>query len=380
MAAGRGTAQDAAFGKGNAIVNTSVTSRTVNGRTNGHESSVHSPTRYRVTADPFFRFQPDSTVEVRSAAKTLLLPQEAFQTLMQFVEPRTLDEVLERMPGLSRDDLATLVDALEEHELVARVRSEAAVDARDDALVDGTRFLDLFRAGVFDDDANLGALAHHLADGRAIVIPDALRSDVAERIHAELSGDLKWQAVEEFDQISHFKFRSLDFERHIPPSALEVRSLANAASTKRLMSRISGRDCEGKAEFSCSWYRPGDFTHPHDDNQAHRSIAAVLNLSKDWDPKWGGSLFWAPSGSHIVPRFNTLTLFNVAATSVHQVIPVSPLALQKRLTLNIWWTNQRPPPILNKAHLARSNADGAGITPHAYGRSPAPLPHGIVAV
>ncbi len=336
--------------------------------------------RYVVASTPLFRFLGDGMVEVHTTKK-LLVPQEVFRALMTFEEPRTIAEAHARTSNLTPDELETIVEMLVDRELLARVLPAHMAALPEDVEVEGTRFSDLFRPGVFDDPEAFAVMSGHLAAGRALVIPDALRPDLAERIHAELySDDLKWQVIEEFDQISHFRFRSLDFERHLPPSALEVRSVARAPSTKEMIARLSGRDCSGHLEFGSSWYRGGDYTHPHDDAQPHRSVAAVLNLSKDFSPEWGGSLFWAPNGTYIEPRFNTLTLFNVSLAAVHQVIPVSPLAHRKRLTLNMWWCNRTPPPRIDKALKKKSRANHAGVTPHAYGTAPEQLAHRIMAV
>lgn len=329
------------------------------------------PARYRITPEAFFRFLGSGMVEVR-ATKKLLLPQEIFRVLTMFEEPRTIDEAAAHA-ATPREAISDAVAMLVDRELLT-IEAPSAPSPE-------TPFAAFCRHGVFDDESSIATMARHLGNGRALVIPDVLRADVAERVYEELSSDdLRWQSVEELDQIAHFRFRSLDLERHLPPSALALRAAAAAPTTKALMSRLTDRDCSGVPEFSASWYRPGDYTHPHDDAQPHRSVVAVLNLSKNWRPEWGGSLFWAPSGASIEPRFNTMTLFVVRRESVHQVIPVSPLAQAKRLTLNIWWTNRTPPPPIDKTKMRTSRADESGVTPSKYGASPEPLAHRIVAL
>ena len=343
-------------------------------------TEVAHETRYALASTPLYRFLGDGMVEVHTTKK-LLVPRDAFDVLMLFAEPLTVAEAQRRTPGYSYDDVLAIVGMLHDRELVVPAPAAHMAPIPEDTEVDGKKFADLFRRDVFDASGAFAGIAEHLAAGRAIVIPNALRPAVADELHDELyRDDVRWQVVEEFDQISHFRFRSLDLDSHLPPAALAVRSLARAPSTKAMMERLSGRDCSGHLEFSSSWYRPGDYTHPHDDAQSHRSVVAVLNLSKDWNPEWGGGLFWAPNGTLIEPRFNTLTLFNVSRAAVHMVIPVSPLAHKKRLTLNMWWCNRSPPPPIDKTHGKHSRANAAGITPHAYGAAAVELAHGIMAL
>jgi hypothetical protein len=88
-------------------------------------------------------------------------------------------------------------------------------------------------------------------------------------------------------------------------------------------------------------YRPGQFLRVHDDQHAGegRRYAYVINLSRDWEPDWGGLLhFTDASGAMVesfVPRFNSLSLFKVPMA--HHVGLVAPWAREPRLAITGWW-------------------------------------------
>jgi hypothetical protein len=84
-------------------------------------------------------------------------------------------------------------------------------------------------------------------------------------------------------------------------------------------------------------YKPADYASPHTDFMQMRSTAFLWNLSKDWDPSWGGAFYWSPAGNmedgFHYPAFNTLLLFLPTPSSVHMVTPVTKNAKGKRLVL-----------------------------------------------
>lgn len=334
---------------------------------------MSEPTKFVVAPEPFFRFLPNGQVEARTRTKVLLIGLPAYRVLLELNEPRTFDEVLARVETtLTRSELADIVLQLEERALLTRVVAEDVPTSEDE----DQGFVKLFRPGTFDDPAVVGRVAEQLAAGRAVVIPDVFVEDVAEHVYEDLENNMRWRALEETEFFAHFRFRNADLDRYFPPSIAELKGLFGTHSAKRLMATLSGRNCNGALEFGASWYMPGDHTHPHDDNWSHRSIVGIWNFSKNWNPVWGGSLFWAPSATHITPQFNCLTLFNVTSESVHQVCIVSPFAQRKRLTVNAWWTNESTPPQIGRE---RKGPDD-GIYPPAYGSGHVSLTAGIVAV
>ena len=87
-------------------------------------------------------------------------------------------------------------------------------------------------------------------------------------------------------------------------------------------------------------YRPGHFLRYHTDvdSSEGRRYAYVLNLSRDWQPDWGGLLQFVADDGGIVdtflPRWNSLSLFRVPAG--HVVSQVAPWADVDRLAITGW--------------------------------------------
>ena len=82
-------------------------------------------------------------------------------------------------------------------------------------------------------------------------------------------------------------------------------------------------------------------------------MAFVWHLTKDWDPKWGGDLYWCRAHHFVTPSFNTLALFTVGPDSAHFVTHVAPGARSKRLAINGWWTGRK--------QVAAGRGTGAGL-------------------
>ena len=98
-----------------------------------------------------------------------------------------------------------------------------------------------------------------------------------------------------------------------------------------------------KIDMAAYVYGLGDFLLPHDDQVENRIIAYSLHLTPDLEENDGGSLdlFEAKKQGKsqlvksIIPKFNSLNMFEVSATSWHQVSEV--LTDIQRLTLTGWY-------------------------------------------
>ena len=221
-------------------------------------------------------------------------------------------------------------------ELVRRLVGDGVlIEASSTQGSDGGGLVERLNAELFSDAAHeqIGA---HLAAGRAVVIPDAFDLEWAEELHRELMSCTRWQLYE--GVTPRFSHHNLYDPRAFPPALLDCRRRFESADAKALAARWSGRNCDGELQFGASNYLAGDHSLPHTDSAMRRHVAFIWHLTKDWQPSWGGSLFWCPTGAEVVPRFNSLTLFNVTSSSVHFVAPVSPYARGQRLTINGWWT------------------------------------------
>lgn len=97
-------------------------------------------------------------------------------------------------------------------------------------------------------------------------------------------------------------------------------------------------------ELFASWYDGGDFLSPHSDGP-NGVLGFVYNLSKDWKPQYGGNLHFQDNFDQNViqkinvPKFNTLTMFDLATTMghMHYVSEVVKDVPAKRLAFAGWW-------------------------------------------
>jgi Rps23 Pro-64 3,4-dihydroxylase Tpa1-like proline 4-hydroxylase len=140
----------------------------------------------------------------------------------------------------------------------------------------------------------------------------------------------------EFQYRHHNLYRAAEY----PDALLHCRELFDAPEAKLWASSIVGSICD-KTIFSASLYLSGDYSLPHDDcvqsQSGCRKVAFIWHLTKGWDARWGGALYWSPTRDYIQPSFNTLYIFRVSAQSVHLVTQVNRKAKAKRLTINGWW-------------------------------------------
>jgi hypothetical protein len=201
-----------------------------------------------------------------------------------------------------------------------------------------SEFLALFNPGIFDDARAKAGMQSQLARGRALVIPNAFRSEVADAVHAELDASKRWRPYEGAYPHFHYRHHNLYSDDEIPERARDVRRIFDSEEAKEVIGALAARDCAGPLDFGASLYLPGDHSLPHQDFGLGRSVAFVWHLTKRWDASWGGGLFWCPSGTTLIPQFNCLTLFTVSSRSSHFVTVVSPHAREKRLSINGWWT------------------------------------------
>jgi Rps23 Pro-64 3,4-dihydroxylase Tpa1-like proline 4-hydroxylase len=72
----------------------------------------------------------------------------------------------------------------------------------------------------------------------------------------------------------------------------ETDAIFNHPKTYEWIAGMSGRVTHGENKGAASRYFPGDFSMPHADFYDMRTVAYVWHLSKDWNPNWGGALYW----------------------------------------------------------------------------------------
>lgn len=115
----------------------------------------------------------------------------------------------------------------------------------------------------------------------------------------------------------------------------------NSPAFLEAMREITGVASIRKADAQATCYRPGHFLRHHDDSRQGdqlREVAYVINLTRKWQPDWGGLLHFHDEQGNVIetltPRFNTLNLFRVPMD--HYVSLVAPWAGANRYAITGW--------------------------------------------
>ena len=196
---------------------------------------------------------------------------------------------------------------------------------------------------LFEDPQTISTIQQTIREGKAVVIENAFLPEFAEAVYADLLDNL-----DKFELHNLYVYgNSFSMRHHNIYEDSEFTSLMNATydlfnsdDTKSFISDLSGRECRGDhINFGASYYQPGDYSFPHNDHLADRTVAFVWHLTKNWETSWGGHLYWCSDQRHgyLLPSFNTLTLFSVNRYSFHEVTMVSPHAKEKRIAVNGWY-------------------------------------------
>jgi hypothetical protein len=315
---------------------------------------------YRVNPRIASSIRTSDSVTIRGAGEPFELSLALFQLLLVFAEPKTVRQAFDSLDvDVDLDEFGGIVDDLVDRGLL---HGEPAVD-------DAHGLQQLLSPRVFSDPAMVDRLGTWLRQGRAIVIPDALPQDFAEDVHRDLSRSTRWSVVEGGHDFFHFRTSTITELEGQTPALTECSRVFGSPATRRFVADLSGHDCSGKPHVTAAWYRPGEYALPHDDTGIKgRSVACVWYLTKDWRQEWGGAFFWCPTGQYLLPRFNTLVLFNVRPSSVHLVCPVAPTATSRRIAINGFWSRSDPCPQPTPVDPS------AVVSPRAYGHAVADDP------
>jgi hypothetical protein len=275
-------------------------------------------------------------VEVFTLGRTMRLTLPLFRLLLEFAEPRPAATVFAQLNGTV--PLAEYEAVLQKLQASGILLAENPIDKNENKRVIPD-FRDLFRGDILRDETLIAGIRAQLEGGRAVVIRDAIEPEFAERVHRELEATAAWKPYEHVSPLFHYHHHNLYSDNEFPDSLRECKAIFDRQETRALMSRLSGRDCSGRAIVGASLYLPGDHSLPHRDFGMSRTVAFVWHLTKAWQSSWGGHLYWCPSGTSVAPMFNCLTLFNVLPSSLHLVTSVSQYARGKRMAVNGWWTS-----------------------------------------
>lgn len=118
-------------------------------------------------------------------------------------------------------------------------------------------------------------------------------------------------------------------------------ALMNSEPVLDFIKKVTGIPELVRADALCSKYLGNCFLQGHMDKREDntRRVAYVLNMTKNWDPNWGGYLQIFNENSNIeksfMPTFNALNIF--AVPRPHSVGVVPPFCPGERLSIAGWF-------------------------------------------
>jgi len=224
---------------------------------------------------------------------------------------------------------------------------------------------------VISNELDVERYRRELAARGRVQVPGFLQDDAAVRLHDCLRNEVPWSTAERgrpdvaaapgtdaeqrlqqqawarATQEFHFLY-----DRYLMLEALKegrdpdldlhtVLQFFNGPQFLEFIRWFSGDRTLNMVGAQATRYRPGQFLRLHDDKHAEegRRYAYVLNLTRDWEPDWGGLLHFADAAGNVVdsyvPKWNSLSLFKVPAH--HYVSLVAPWAREPRLAITGWW-------------------------------------------
>ena len=231
--------------------------------------------------------------------------------------------------------------------------------------------------GLLNIDLDLEALALEFADTGATQVEQALRPEVADRLHDCLAREVPWALTfrdrsgprklwkeelaaldaatragldSEIEEIARkeFQFRYDSFmmvtaykEKRLTDLVLHrVIEQINSPGWLDAMRTITGLSSIRRSDAQATRYVAGHFLRQHNDSNEEegRLCAYVINLTRDWRADWGGLLQILDDEGEVtrtlMPRFNTISLFRVP--TYHCVSPVASFATGARYAITGW--------------------------------------------
>jgi len=172
-----------------------------------------------------------------------------------------------------------------------------------------------------------------------VVVEDFLEEDTLDLVIDALAGlEYSFSESDLFSYWASVKLTDIDH-----PALNLLRDDLGDKDWRKKVSKAFQVSKLSKIDMAAYVYGLGDFLLPHDDQVEDRVIAYSLHLTPDLEEEDGGSLDLFESDKEgksklvkkIIPKFNSLNMFEVSATSWHQVSEI--LTDIQRLTLTGWY-------------------------------------------
>lgn len=189
-----------------------------------------------------------------------------------------------------------------------------------------------------------------------VVVEDLFRADVLDEVVREVQA-LDRATMADAHTRNMVKRETAEVDRVGPATRAVVAAMADPRFVAFIGAVIGIDDLEPDPErFWAGVHETptGGFTMVHSDFDRHPTTGlyhrsnALLYLNRDWEPSWGGALeLWpadmSAAARRIVPRFNTLVLFETHATTFHGLPdPVAAPDGRSRLSLAAYQFSPTP--------------------------------------
>jgi len=247
--------------------------------------------------------------------------------------------------------------------------------------MNATNVMQVLSDGLLNPDLDLGAYRQQLDENGWVVIENALKPAVADALYQVLSTMVPWslayvdtegskkiwadqlqqlneQEIQAVEQLAleqaragfSFLYQSYMMitayqERRDPQLPLhKVTEYLNRPEWLTAMRQITGEQRIIKSSAQATRYTAGHFLTNHNDKQSGESryAAYVVNLTRGWQPDWGGLLQFTDEQGRVIdtvcPSFNCISLFRTPRW--HHVSSVANYVEAERLSITGWLRGQ----------------------------------------
>jgi hypothetical protein len=210
------------------------------------------------------------------------------------------------------------------------------------------------------NSVDISELSRQFSEKDYIILPNFLKQEFAESCFSLISSIQDWnlsvfpynekkytfseeEIIPEMYASANSSLLSGKFSYYFFRSE-QASEIFSKDEIKNFVSTITSKEIRGSTSFFASRYSSNCFLSTHTD-EGRGKIAIVYNLTKYWSPSWGGNLHilsdkdWSVVRECVIPKFNTLVLFNVdyPRGKPHFVSSVIPNCLAQRYAFSGWY-------------------------------------------
>lgn len=166
----------------------------------------------------------------------------------------------------------------------------------------------------------------------------------------KLSTTVRKSGTDKTYQVSNRRLLEANGRRNsLSPAWNRLLDDIEAKEYREFLSIATNMDLSGAIiEVDINAYATSGFMSPHTDRDT-KILTHIFYLQEYWPPQWGGELALlreasGPTVETIAPQWPVSVILPRSNNSWHSVLPVSPDARRRRLTVQISFWSERPPP------------------------------------